>query len=255
MRSLSKILIQKVAVYILLSIMLASSCGQKAVKPAPDFSVSQNRLSAFNARLKSISNTLTEELIGLNNAMNDVSLLNTIEYSDSFPKNIFKHALMACLNDNAHNVEESEELGKEAVAFGITCNVLPLKSLLKALDEPENLLLAQKGMQALEKVRRHRSQIQKIIREIPDDVFEIRKEINIQNGELRRKKAYLQTKRNDYSSNEWDNANNAIKEFQSQLNELKREVKTVLLNKNIWFQKLGSEIDVLYKDIAKLGEQ
>ncbi len=238
-----------------LLILSLLGCGRKILKPPPDFSNSENRLSDFSKSLRGKSIKLNQGFIGLREAMAEVDAINTLEFSETFPKNLFKHALMACLNQTRISENDASEASQAAIALGVSCDVLPLKHLVESLSLQMNLVLAKRGMQALEKVRQQRSEIQKMIQEIPDRVLEIRKEINIQNGELRRKKAFLQTKRNDYSNDEWETTQNAVKKYQKQLDDLQSLTKTLLLNKKLWLQKLGSEIDVLYKNIATLGEK
>ncbi|GEM_PF-4512935 len=230
------------------------SCTNRIVKPPPNFSKQEKTLDDSSIALRSISIEINREFLGLNQGISDLHTLNEMRFSDDFPHDLFKHTLMSCLNKTRLELDGPPKWVEKAQFFGVSCYVLPLDKLYESYGSETNLDQVKKGMASLEKVRQHRFRIQNLLQDISPQVAKIRKDLNIKRGELRRKNDFLKTKRNEYSDKEWLGVLGSVETYVKELDDLQSLTKTLVLNKKLWFTKLGALIDVLYKKIATLGE-
>lgn len=247
---------QRACLYLLIALIWA--CGRTTGLKPVDLSEQTNQTSRRVEQLRVLEQNLADNL-------NKIEDLETqyfgakLTLAPPFPRDLFRHASMACVTDPPwleQAVEPESEIALVADKLGLTCRVLPLPALESALNEvsPGNRQAAINALQSIDQMRLVKADIELGLREAPTVVQDVLDFIALGRADLRQLENELRRRRPEYTDEDFDLSSNRIDDARRQFDELQEYAERMSSTLDARNERLMRVLQTTYRGIALLGE-
>lgn len=242
--------------FLFLVVLLVTACGRTTGLTPVEVS---HQTSEITRRTEGLVQT-EEQLEGKLQRLEDLAkTFNTtnLSYSPPFPKDLFRHAAMACVTEAPWaETEPGSEVELVAEKMGLRCKVVALPLLetkLSQLDSRQRTS-AVALLQALDALRILRDDLDLALRQVPITVDDTERYVALARADLRQIDAELNRRRPEYVPDDFDTSKQRLQEARTTLDHLESLSKELAQHQSDRENRVEGTIRTIYRQIALLGE-
>lgn len=235
---------------IVLALGTACGTGDQGIAP-PEFTERTNSIRNATQQVqgrKARIETDLESFLQARRAFFDMPA----DFWAGVPKDLFKHAAMACINERVGADAEPDTLQwKAAKAMEVGCVVMPLGPLWERTEIGRRDDVAS-SMRRVDAMRRLRSNLRNMFRRTPNYFSSMRSLIAERRAEVRQIETEVKRRKPEYTDKNYDLAFERAREFRFQLTELEKAVDQLERTVPGASATLETEVEQVYIELAQL---
>lgn len=236
------------------AVVACCSCWQRPGLDVPDLASEHEEVAVTIARVARLGVTVDDELASLEQQTTAFFATPAGTWARPFPIDAFKHTAMSCLNSPYTQTEPDPVSREVADRFGIVCAVAAAVELDGRLANlPAHRTIASQKLTEIDAIRDVRVRLQARLRQLPSIVRRTRSYLTTRRAEARQMAKDAQARRSEYGRKSFGEAIADIESYEARLDELDAELQRLEASTQRWSEQLGAIVDLLYKELSRLG--